>query len=228
MPSSTPPSPSSTDLVDSNYRFIANLPNEISTFELHATDPEQYANYCDWHEGIEDLRRLSSSTLPMEGRLAAYLRLVARGGRRFQLGTNPIPSSQWLREHLDIHRNTMARYIKDAQTIKRVQLSLNIGCQLAFAAAIYPPKTKVERTGRNDELQNRLDLINDYHLTGWNKAKMVRKLTSIVYTGKNDLFTVPKTYPCSYDYDPKGQPVKRVADHTARRAVKRRVKPSTV
>ncbi|WP_404308167.1 hypothetical protein [Neorhodopirellula lusitana] len=225
MPITPSPSPPSSTLVDVNYRILVGLRDDISTFDLHAAAPEQYAKYCDWHEGREDARRLSGSILSIEGRLAAYLRLVGRKGRRFHLGTSAIPSSAWLREHLDIHRNTMTRYIKDAKTVNKVQLSLNVACQLAFAASIYPSPTKVEKAAKNDPLESRLDLINDYHLTGRNKASMVRRLTSIVYTGINDLFTVTKTYPCAYNRDPKGQPVKRMSEHTPRK-VKRRAKPA--
>ncbi|TWU51145.1 hypothetical protein [Rubripirellula reticaptiva] len=220
MPSSTRPSPPSSNLVDANYRFLVGIKDDISTLDLFAADPEGYAKYLAWYESRQDFRRVFSLNATIESRLAAYLRLVAARGQRFCLGVNAIPSSKWLRERLDIHRNTMAKYVKDAQTTRRVQLSLNTASRMAFAAAIYPPPTKLEKNAVASVWDNRLDLIDDYHLTGKNKRDMVRYLAPITRSGTNDLFTIPKNYPCSYDLDPKGQPMKRISAHTARRAKK--------
>lgn len=115
-----------------------------------------------------------------------------------------------------------SKYLKDAQTTGRVQLSLTVGCQLAFAAGIYPPQSEFEKNAIRDVLESRLGLIDDYHLAGKRKKNMVRCLIPISLSGKNDLFTVPKSYPHQYDLDERGRPMKRVSEHTARKVRKKR------
>lgn len=219
LPTPSHASAPGSDLVDAAYLLLSGMEEGITTLELFNTDPDGYQRYCTWYEHQFNLRRLSNQTLSIETRLAAYLRLIGVRGQRFHLGVDAIPSAKWLRERFGLHRNTMGKYIKDAQAKKPLQLGLTVGCQLAFAAAIYPRVTKRESIASDQVLQNRLDLIDDYHLSGRKKVNMVRHLTPIVYSGKNDLFTLPKNYPGSYDLDAKMRPLKLQAQHTPRRVV---------
>ncbi|MCM2371903.1 hypothetical protein [Aporhodopirellula aestuarii] len=219
MSVSSPPSLPSSTPVDADYLILAGLPEGTTAFELAAAGPAGYVRYCNWYASRLDSRRLRNPGLSIETRLAAYLRLIGGQGQRFHLGTGAIPSARWLRARIDLHRNTIGKYIKDAQANKPIQLNLTVGCQLAFAAAIYPPQTKFEKNAIAEVLENRLDLIDDYYLTGRKKANMVRCLTPIIHTGKNELFTIAKSYPCSYNLDEKMLPVKQLAKHTPRRLV---------
>ncbi|WP_146392943.1 hypothetical protein [Allorhodopirellula solitaria] len=110
----------------------------------------------------------------------------------------------------------MSKYVSVARSNKQIELNLGIAAQLAFAAAIYPRQSKWEKNSSKNVLAIRLDLINDFHLTGRNKEEMVRCLMPITRTGKNKLFTVPKSYPCQYDLDEKMRPMKRASDHIPR------------
>ncbi|TWT51393.1 hypothetical protein Pla22_41710 [Rubripirellula amarantea] len=218
MPASLLPTPTSSTIVDEAYTSIAGLKDGISTLELFNTDPDEYARYLDWYNGRLDSRRLRNRRLAIETRLAAYLRLIGRRGQTFALGDGAIPSAKWLRDRLGLHRNTMGKYIKEAQANKPLQLSLTVGCQLAFAAAIYPPQTMLEKNAAAETLQNRLDLIDDYHLAGRDKATMVCCLTRITHTGENKLFKKLKSYPYSYSLDSNMLPLKLSEDHIPRRS----------
>ncbi len=219
--SATAPSPPSSEPIDADFCSLIGLNDGLSTLDLSISNPKMYSQYCKWYTSRLDSQRLSNHGTSIETRLAAYLRLIGERGQRFHLGADSIPSAKWIRVRLGLHRNTMSKYIKDAQANKPLQLSLTVGCQLAFAAAIFPRPTKLEREATTEVLENRLDLIDDYHLTGKDRLNMVRRLTPIVYSGKNELFTVPKTYPCTYNRDEKLRPIKPAAKHTPRRVLKK-------
>jgi hypothetical protein len=218
--------PSKSLLLETAFCDFFNLEHSMSTLELKNQDADLYANYHEWYLGLMDSRRLRNPSLTIETRLAAYLRLIGRKTHRFRLAVDAIPSGNWLRQRLDVHRNTICKYVKDAQTTGRVAMNIQVGCQMAFAAAIYPPPSKHERSFSNNAQGHRLDLIDDYHLTGRNKLEMVSCLSPITRSGKNELFTVAKQYPCLYDLDPDGQPVKRTHERQ-RRTIKRLLKKAT-
>lgn len=157
----------------------------------------------------------------MDDRLSAYRWLVGQQGRRFCLGSDPIPTGKWLRERLGIHRNTMGRHISDARTNGRVQLNLMAASQLAFAAGIYPAISRSERAAETDVRSNRLELIHDYHLTGKCKSKMVGKLIRIVRSVENNLLSARKSYPRPHYWTSEGQLTKLGLEILARRELAR-------
>ncbi len=202
--------------VDPIFCGLFGLDAQTTIRQLRQNNPGMYTIYRDWHARRAEFRQIGDTTLPLDIRLAAYLKFVAEQPQRFQLGDDAFPSSKWLQEHLNIHRNTMRKYIVDVKTTGRVRLSVAVASQLAFAATIYPSVTRVEKRELDDSRVHRLDLIHDYHLTGRDKSLMLDSLLPITRTGKNNLFTVSKSYPCRYDLDVKGYPIKLSENHIVR------------